>query len=182
VCSSSFCVKTINAILVTLIMSQTQIDNLEKMSKQSLRGELKDELEKYFDDVQSKIKIHAQTLLLTLEDGSQKRKDVLKIKQAMLDKVKKIYDKNSKAVDDYFNSRDMVETSDLEELKAIILNGFCVYYNQVNYFMLVPKLFLGMLIVTDWFLDENQLKCLKYLLVEYLQYNFQFSINNENIF
>jgi len=133
------------------------------MNKQSLKGQLKLFLIEYFDGVKFEIDIQAQKLLEKLEDGSKMREEVLKMNLDMLDKVKKIYEKNSKAVDDYFDSRDQVETNDLEELKDIIFNGFCVFYSKKDNFWLDRTLLLGMLIVTDWYLDQNQLNCLKYL-------------------
>jgi hypothetical protein len=48
------------------------------MSEQLLKGQLKRYLIKYFDGVQFEIDIQAQKLLEKLEDGSQKREDVLK--------------------------------------------------------------------------------------------------------
>ena len=135
------------------------------MNKQSLKGQLKLFLIEYFDGVKFEIDIQAQKLLEKLEDGSKMREEVLKMNLDMLEKVKKIYEKNSKAVDDYFDSRDQVETNDLEELKAIIFNGFCVFYSKKDNFWLDRTLLLGMLIVTDWYLDQNQLKCLKYFFI-----------------
>jgi hypothetical protein len=151
------------------------------MNKQSLKGQLKLYLIDYFDGVKFEIDIQAQKLLEEfedeeledeelvdkqlededsegeedeeLEDKSFTRKDVLKMNLDMLDKVKEIYEKNSKAVDDYFDSRDQVETNDLEELKDIIFNGFCVFYSKKDNFWLDRTLLLGMLIVTDWYLD-----------------------------
>ena len=131
------------------------------MSKQSLKAQLKLYLIDYFDGVQFEIDIKAQKLLEKLEDGSQKREDVLKMNLDMVDKVKEIYEKNSKAVDDYYNSRDQVETNDLEELKSIILNGFCVFYSKNNDSSLDTEILLGKLIVTDWYLVENQLSYLR---------------------
>jgi hypothetical protein len=133
------------------------------MNKQSLNAQLRLYLIGYFDGVQFEIDIQAQKLLKELEDGSQMRKDVVKMNELMVEKVKEIHDKNSKAVDDYFNSREQVESNDLEELKTIIFNGFCVFYSKEDNFRSHHELLLGMLIVTDWYLDQNQLNCLKYL-------------------
>ncbi len=130
---------------------------------QYLRDQLKLYLIEYFDGVKFGIDIQAQKLLEKLEDGSQMREDVLKMNMVMLDKVKEIHGKNSKAVDDYFDSREQVETNDLEELKEVILNGFCVFYNKEDNFWLDTTLLLGILIVTDWYLDKNQLNCLRCL-------------------
>ena len=143
------------------------------MSKQLLKGQLKRYLIDYFDGVQFEIDIQAQKLLEKLEDGSKKREDVLKMNLELVDKVKEIYEKNSKAVDDYFNSRAQLKTNDLEELKAIIFNGFCVFYSKEdNYWRIEDdKLLLGMLIVTDWYLDQNQLDylgCLFFIIFENL--------------
>jgi hypothetical protein len=131
------------------------------MSQQSLRGQLKLYLIDYFDGIKYDIEIQAQKLLLKLEEGSKMREDVLNMNLRMVDMVKEIHDKNSKAIDDYFDSRQQVEIKDLEELKATILNGFCVFYIKEDNFLLDDTLLLGILIVTDWYLDENQLKCLK---------------------
>ena len=142
------------------------------MSKQLLKGQLKRYLIDYFDGVQFEIDIQAQKLLEKLEDGSKKREDVLKMNLELVDKVKEIYEKNSKAVDDYFNSIDQVETYDSEELKDIILNGFCVFYSKEDHFWSDDKLLLGMVIVTDFYLDQNQLDYLRcsffYYFFEYL--------------
>jgi hypothetical protein len=120
-----------------------------------LKGELKRYLIDYFDGVKFEVDIQAQTLFLKFEEGSKMRDDVFKMNQVMVDKAKEIYEKNSKSVDDYFNSREQLETNDLEELKAKILNGFCVFYCKDS--SLDPEILLGMLIVTDWYLDQNQL-------------------------
>jgi hypothetical protein len=131
------------------------------MSEKSLRGQLKQFLIDYFDGIKFDIEIQAQKLLEKLEDGSKMRGDVLKLNINMVDKVKEIHEKNSKAVDDYFDSRDQIETKDLEELKSVIFNGFCVFYNIEDNFWLDDKLLLGMLIVTDFYLDQNQLNFLR---------------------
>jgi hypothetical protein len=131
------------------------------MSEQHLRGQLKLYLIEYFDGIQFEIDIQAQKLLEKLEEGTKMREDVLKMNLDMVEKVKEIYEKNSKAVDDYFNSREQLETSDLEELKAIIFNGFCVFYSKKDNFWLDTTLLLGRLIVTDWYLDQNQLRYLR---------------------
>ena len=148
-----------------------EFDDIEKISEQSLRGELKLYLIEYFDGVQFEIDIQAQKLLEKLEDGSKMRADVLKMNLIMLDKVKEIYEKNSKAVDEYFNSIDQVETNNLEELKSIIFNGFCVFYNKKDNFWSDSTLLIGMLIVTDFYLDQNQLDylgCLFFIIFENL--------------
>ena len=138
------------------------------MSEQLLKGQLKRYLIEYFDGIQFEIDIQAQKLLEKLEDGSKQREDVLKINLKMVDKVKEIYDKNSKAVDDYFNSREQVETNDLEELKAVILNGFCVFYSKEdNYWRIEDEILIGMLIVTDFYLGQNQLDYLRCLFFYY---------------
>ena len=143
------------------------------MSQQSLRGQLKLYLIDYFDGVKYDIEIQAQKLLLKLEEGSKMREDVLNMNLRMVDMVKEIHDKNSKAIDDYFDSREQVEINDFEELKGIILNGFCIFYNKEDNFWLDDKLLIGKLIVTDWFLDQNQLNYLRFLFFllffEYLQ-------------
>ena len=79
---------------------------------------------------------------------------------SMVEKVKTIYENNAKAVDDYFNSRERVETNDFEELKAIIIDGFCVFYSKEDTLWLESTHLLGLLIVTDWYLDQNQLNSL----------------------
>jgi hypothetical protein len=140
------------------------------MNEQSLRGQLKLFLIEYFDGIQFEIDIQAQKLLEKLEDGSKKREDVLKMNLKMVDKVKEIHDKNSKAVDDYFNSRDLVDTNNLEELKAIIFNGFCLFYSKEENFWLDTTLLLGILIVTDWYLDQNQMNYLKCLFLLFLKF------------
>ena len=128
-----------------------------------LKGELKRYLIDYFDGVKFEVDIQAQTLFLKLEEGSKMRDDVFKMNQVMVDKAKEIYENNSKAVDVYFNSREQVVTNDLEELKAIIFNGFCVFYNKENHLQLDSELLLGKLIITDWYLDQNQLNSLRCL-------------------
>jgi hypothetical protein len=138
------------------------------MSEQPLRGELKLFLIEYFDGVQFEIDIEAQKLLEKLEDGSQKREAVLKMNLDMVDKVKEIYEKNSKAVDDYFNSREQLETNNLEELKSIILNGFCIFYSKEDNDW--TCIIMGMLIVTDFYLDQNQLNYLRCFFKIFLEY------------
>ena len=148
------------------------------MSEQSLKAQLKLYLIDYFDGVQFEIDIQAQKKLEKLEDGSEMREDVLNMNLILVDKIKEIHDKNSKAVDDYFNSREQLETNNLEELKAVILNGFCVFFKKEDYFWLDDKLLLGMLIVTDWYLDQNQLDYLRcsffYYFFEYLLFRNSF--------
>ncbi len=152
-------------------MLNQKLEYLEKMSEQLLKGQLKRYLIDYFDGVQFEIDIQAQELLEEFEDGSQMREAILNMNLILVDKVKEIYEKNSKAVDDYFNSREQVESNNLEELKAATLNGFCVFYNIEDHYWLDDKLLLGMLIVTDFYLDQNQLDylgCLFFIIFENL--------------
>jgi hypothetical protein len=143
------------------------------MSEQSLRGQLKLYLIDYFDGIKFEIDIQAQKSIEKLKYWPKMREDVLKINLNMVDKVKEIYENNSKAVDDYFNSRDQIETKDLEELKSIIFNGFCVLFNKEDHFWYYEDdIFIGLLIVTDWYLDQNQLdylRCLFFIIFEYLK-------------
>ncbi len=143
------------------------------MSEQSLRGELKLYLIDYFDGVQFEIDIKAQKLLENLKDESQMREDVLNMNLVMLNKVKEIYENNSKAIDDYFNSKIQVDTDNLEELKATIFKGFCVFYDieyDYNNWYYEDELLLGMLIVTDFYLDRNQRNYLRCLFSYYFEY------------
>ncbi len=115
----------------------------------------------HFDDVQFAIDIQSQTTLLSTTDPKE-RERIEQLNQKMVDLVKRLHDENVKAIKEYRNSPREEKFPSIEHLKAAILKGDCVYFDREALGPdLLTKSSIGFLLVTDWYLDENQIKYLR---------------------
>lgn len=138
----------------------------------TINGQIKLDLINYFDTVKSEIDISALKVLDSIESLSNKSdvlNNVYKLNQEMIDIVNEIYENNAKCVNDFFRfsstDDEMMRfpiNKSIEEIKRAVFNGYCFYINGES----LKKQFrdgnlLGLLITSDFYLDENQLNFLK---------------------
>jgi hypothetical protein len=144
----------------------------EKMihDEMNFKCEIKLDLINYYDILKSEIDIIAQESMIALERDSQssdknKWQEIVDLNKELIDIVESIFNSNCKQIDDYFLSNKRLNKMDKEAVKTIALSTFCTFisnYNLRNDYR--NKNALGLLIVCDWYLDENQLNFVKYYL------------------
>jgi len=76
-----------------------------------------------------------------------------KMWESMLITVNKIFNDNLNDLNEYSLSSEKKSFTNKEKLKSFVLKSHC-YYVQQQY---------GYLITTDWYLDQNQIKFLKFV-------------------
>jgi hypothetical protein len=143
-----------------------------------LKCQIKLDLINYFDAIKSEIDICAFNVLKDIESSlSTNKSDVLdnvyKLNQEMIDIVNKIYENNTICVNDFFQTLTEQEKLSMNNLnkndiKRFVLNGYCFYINieSLKHQFRDGNL-LGLLIISDFYLDENLLNFLR--LVQHYQ-------------
>jgi hypothetical protein len=121
--------------------------------------ELKKSLIDYYDRIKSEIDIEVQLQLLKI-DYQKERDKLLKINLVLVNECDRLCDANMKEI----NAAALTKAT-LDEQEVI--RHHCAYkpyknvYHKKRYRSIYHKKpSIGLLIVTDWFLDENQLKFL----------------------
>jgi hypothetical protein len=123
----------------------------------------------YFDDIKFEIDIAGQELLASIDRGlpsknEWKRDALFEMYSAMIDLVQNTFNVCCIQIDAYFNRSDLVgidEITHVEGIKDQALQSYCAYIRgqdlDPTYLSQYP---IGVLLSTDWYLNEN---CLNYL-------------------
>jgi hypothetical protein len=123
---------------------------------------------KYFDDLKFEIDIKAQEMLCDQSLDENSKEEILKINLNLLERVDEIFNNNLNLINNFFedcqqliNQDKHILDKDKEEIKMMVLNSYCYFINAD----LLKKKWnqLGLLIISDWYLDENQLNYLRYV-------------------
>jgi hypothetical protein len=132
-------------------------------SGSTMKGEIKRDLIDYFDSVKFEIDIQSQTKLINLTDPSPERDFLLKLNLELVNKVDELCTRNLLAVDNYYSSLDRKIYSTEHDLKAGELNGYCIFFNSETLDeWFVKDNQVGLLLVSDWYLDQNQKDYLRF--------------------
>jgi hypothetical protein len=130
-----------------------------------LRSEVKQFLINYFDWTKSEIDFCAQKCLINLEDADKRatRDMILKIYQDMIDTTVLFYNENAKACDVYFNSSESSKIfTTKDEVLLNTVNQFLIYFgNEKLNSKFQESNPVGLLIVCDWYLNQNQINFLR---------------------
>jgi hypothetical protein len=131
-----------------------------------LKSKIKSELIDYFDRVKFEIDISAQENLALIQKeelGEKYEQDIISLNKKLIDKVDLIYNSNCIQIDDYFLKNNLAHIlNDKEEIKQISLDDFCMFISNNDLKdKFKNKNCLGLFISCDWYLDRNQLNCLK---------------------
>ena len=132
---------------------------------QRIKSEIKRDLMTFYEDIQFRIDIDFQEAFNSDEIDEDQRKVLLKINEKMLEQVRICLESNIKQINDYnsFNE-EQIENEDIfkKNLKEFLLKKCCFYFytNKMRQKITYKK--IGHLIVTDWYLTENQLFFLRY--------------------
>lgn len=152
-----------------------------------IKGELKSELIEYYDLVKTEIDIQAQKQLLELDnllmnddtqkinhidmnDIENKRKEILKINIEFIKYVDELFDKNMNEINCYFteNCPSNMDILNKEEIKSNVLKNYCVFVcNDYLKNDLKDLYLIGVLLITDWYLNKNEVQYLKYVFIYY---------------
>lgn len=136
----------------------------------NLISEIKSDIISYFDANKFEIDIKAQELLRDsiINNGSDKQKNkIMEYNKKLIKIVEDIFEENMKKMNEE-STKDLIESfnsgNDKNMIKSMILNK-CCYFIRSDYLMdkIIPDNIIGLIIITDWFLDENQINFLKYL-------------------
>jgi hypothetical protein len=127
--------------------------------------EIKLDLIAYYDGVKSEIDISAQEKLILIEKGLlevDKRSKIVALNIDFIVIVEEYFKLNCKQIDEYFaNHQDeiQIECDTKETIKMRALKHYCAFVELTKIFGDVSdEKLVGLLICSDWYLDENQIK------------------------
>jgi Leucine-rich repeat (LRR) protein len=129
-----------------------------------IKSDIKSDLINYFDGLKFDIDIKAQEILCNESLADYFKEHILKLNMDLMDKIDEIFNNNMNLVNNYFESHkpsasENQESLDKEKMKMKIINSYCYFINND---LLKKKINpLGLLIITDWYLDDNQINYLK---------------------
>lgn len=143
-----------------------------------MKSTLKKEIIDYYDFVKSEIDIKSQEILCNQNIDDVKKKDILDIYANMINQCECLFEKNIDEINDYFENHNITDgeydcVDDAENIKANVLSCYCGFIQNnllKDHMRLKNK--IGILFITDWYLDRNQLNYLKYVLFEFILYSF----------
>jgi hypothetical protein len=132
-----------------------------------IKSKLKKEIIDYYDMVKSEIDIRSQEILFNQSIDDAKKKDTFDVYTKMIAECEQLFEKNIVEINDYFEKVDLLEelvVDDADEIKTNILSGYCSFVrNDLLKDDLKLKNKIGILFITDWYMDKNQLNYLKYV-------------------
>ena len=130
-------------------------------------GDIIGEFIEYFDIEKNEVDIKAQKLMENLSEKSIERAKVVEVNDKMIVSIKKLLDANcarlrDRAVLATIRSSENTDIYDKEAIKADLTTGFCVFIksDDLDESISIDNP-IGLLIVTDWYLDQNQLDYIK---------------------
>ena len=127
---------------------------------------MKKKLIEYFDDIQFQIDIDAQALLGSSgeENDEEKRRKILSINEEMIEIVQNMLHSNVMKVNEYiFEDKVLRQREDhafKENLKRELFDKYAFYFKYQIYPRDLHRVH-RVLLMTDWYLDRNQLEYLK---------------------
>ena len=127
---------------------------------------MKKKLIEYFDDIQFQIDIDAQALLGSSgeENDEEKRRKILSINEEMIEIVQNMLHSNVMKVNEYiFEDKVLRQRDDhafKENLKRELFDKYAFYFKYQIYPRDLHRVH-RVLLMTDWYLDRNQLEYLK---------------------
>jgi hypothetical protein len=165
-------------------MNENEFKNFANL----IKSDLKKELIKHYDTVKSEIDIVAQqilcfqlainpddTNLVAINRVKTEREKILEVNLRLIKLVESLLEQNLKEIDAFFaneaeNCVDLLQLNKSaatgtikEEIKSKALTVYCYFTSKANLKNDFVKLvLLGVLIVTDWYLDENQINYLRF--------------------
>jgi hypothetical protein len=132
--------------------------------------EIKKELIGYYDTIKSEIDIRAQLLLIEypirIYTSIIEKDKCMSINLKLIDMVNDLYGKNMNQINDFFynciNNTDILKIKNRDDIKSKALKNYCVFINNENlreeFKINYP---LGLIIILDWYLPENQVEFVK---------------------
>jgi hypothetical protein len=147
------------------------------------KSNLKINLIKYYDATKSDIDIAAQELLCNVNnidiigknaqspsqnDPIKRREKILDINKNLINFVEIMFENNIKEIDKYFANIEKEHTNNnnnninREDINMKSLTCYCIFISRDKLKDEFKRLvMLGILIITDWYLDENQINFLR---------------------
>ncbi len=130
-----------------------------------IKSTLKKEIIDYYDLIKSEIDIKSQEILSNPSFNDEKKEALFDIYLKMIKECEQLFEKNIEEINNYFEQNveaDLLTNLDIEDIKTNILSGYCSFIRS-NLLKDQMKLNnkIGILFITDWYLDKNQLNYLK---------------------
>jgi hypothetical protein len=136
-----------------------------------LKSDIKLDLINYYDSIKFEIDIIAQKQLIVFEKNSpnlkHERENLIVLNKYLIEKIEFLFDSNCYQINEYFSkiNDDYDDENQFffkENVKINALKNYCAFLSNAN----LKKEFkdrnqIGLLVLTDWYLDENQLKYIK---------------------
>lgn len=139
------------------------------MDMMKLKSDIKLDLINYYDSIKFEIDIIAQKQLSTNEKSSSNLKNeqenLIELNKYLIERVDCLFDSNCIQIDEYFSKITNRNENDAKEnVKINALKNYCSFISNAclkkEY---KNKNQIGLLIITDWYLDQNQLNYIKYI-------------------
>ena len=145
-------------------MDQNEISQLKRDTKLDLIN--------YYDTIKSEIDINAQETLLIFEksrslleicgENENLEKEIIELNKEQIDHVENIFNKNCREIDDFSLICNSVLLANREDVKTSALKNYCTFISNKSLKKnLKNKNRIGILIVSDWYFNENQVKYIK---------------------
>ena len=115
------------------------------------------------DDEQSPLESNT----IKINDPIKKREKILDINKKLINLVEVMFENNMKEIDRYFVNIEKEHTmtntaNNIEDIKLKSLTSYCIFISRDKLKDEFKRLVtLGILITTDWFLDDNQIYFLR---------------------
>jgi hypothetical protein len=133
-----------------------------------IKSDIKSELIDYFDEIKIEIDIDAQKKLMYIDEfcGDINKNYFLSLYNYLIQKVDSIFNSSCNDIDDFIKSENFQNKfyeSNKELIKTNGIKNFCFYLSndflKLEYKDINP---IGLFIVCDWYLDDNQRDYIKY--------------------
>ncbi len=148
------------------------------MANDWMKSEIKRDLIDYYDMIKSEIDISAQRLLLHIDQPNRpvqlneneeqmemlrkRRDEIVATNLEFVKWVDKTMDQSLSQVNEFFAKYKAGETIGKEQAKAESLKSFCVFIgNDCLKRELRDGYLIGVLLITDWYLNKNEVQYLK---------------------
>jgi hypothetical protein len=138
----------------------------------NIKGQIKKELIDFYDSLSNKIDIRAQRLLLSFENKSQKENDIKRINELnskLIKRIEKVLDSSLDQVNYYFENLQTNIDPSITTIPYLRENVLKSHFNYLE-FQDVDEVHksikaneLGILIESDWFLEQNQLYFIRHV-------------------
>ena len=124
------------------------------MSSSSIRIDLIS----YYESLINKLDVAIQSVSTSISDATQLT-DLFSINDETVNAIQVVMKRNLHDLDAFFRSNGDSLTADFEEIKSKALNDYCIYIEAAIDREKNP---LGILVISDWFIDQNERNVIRF--------------------